>query len=237
MANNTIKTTGIILKISDTPSKDKLVKFITPLGVLSAFMTPKRNAGKKNYTTDLFMFGEIVFFKTDSGNLLLNSFVPMEHFYKIREDITSLATASYFSSLVLNLANDIDLDYSLLLKLIYNSFSSIVDKVDLKIIKAVFELKYAQFMGVEPCLMADEKAEKYYFDLQDGRLYLQEQARSVFVRRSTVLSVYKILKLSVDDTALFDFEEDLALFNLCESYILFHIDKQLDTLEFLKGVI
>ena len=57
---STSKIKGVILKITDTPGKDKLITVLTSGGILKAFMTPKRTAGKKSHTVDLFTYGEIV---------------------------------------------------------------------------------------------------------------------------------------------------------------------------------
>ena len=58
----TVKINGIILKITDTPGKDKLLKILTKTGLVSAFMTFKKSAGKKSFIADMFSYGEFVLF-------------------------------------------------------------------------------------------------------------------------------------------------------------------------------
>ena len=234
--SSTIKTYGMILKISDTPGKDKLLRILTSDGLVSAFMTPKRNAGKKNYTIDLFTYGEIVLFKTDSGNYLVNSVLPEEIFYKIREDIVRLAAASYFASLVINSANEPDVDCHHLLELLYVCFDKLSSGYNVKSLKAVFELKFSQLIGVEPCLVAEKKSNAYCFDIQDGRLYVRDVPNGFCLSRESVFSIYTILKRSVKEC--FDCEivgvDDVS--QISENYIMYHTERAFDSLEFLKGV-
>lgn len=235
--SNTIKIKGIILKMTDTPGKDKLLRILSPVGLISAFITPKCNAGKKSYTIDLFTYGEIVLFKTDSGNFLVNSVNPEEYFYSLREDIARLAAASYFSSLVLNSANEPDIDYNWLLELLLHSFTLLSNGEDVLRIKPVFEMKFTQAIGVEPCLEAEQKSGSYFFDIEDGRLYLHDINHGIYVSRNTVMSVYIMLKSSIADAFEYTCEEMDKLNHLTESYIVYHTERSFDSLEFLKGVI
>ena len=93
----TIKIKGIILKISDTPGKDKLLHILTDSSFITAFVTPKRSAGKKNYTFDLFTYGEFVLYVTGSGNYLVNSITPQNGFYGLRPASAGLIFGAMFT--------------------------------------------------------------------------------------------------------------------------------------------
>lgn len=233
----TIKTMGLILKMSDTPSKDKLLKILTPAGLISAFLKIKRTAGKTSYIADLFTYGEFVFFNTDKGNYLVNSFTPEEHFYNLREDITRFAAAGYFCSFANAYSLQPDINYDDALQLMLNSLTALANGNDVKTVKSIFELKSCQLLGVEPCLEAENKSNEYYFDLQDGRLYNYEIKYGYYIKRQAVLSMYNILRAPLD--TVFDveiFEPDL-IYPLTESYLLYHLERVPDSLEFLKGVL
>lgn len=235
--SETVKTKGIILKISDTPSRDKLLKILTCDGVISAFMTFKKSAGKKSYIADVFTYGELVLFKTDSGNYLVNSVTPEEYFFDLRADIARIAAAGYFSSLIINSASAPDMDYRMLLRLLLETLSHMVNGVDINRVKPVFELKLSQLIGVEPCLIADKKSSDYFFDMEDGRLYVERTRNSIEIKRSTVLAVYAILKQPPETAFSCECDEQEVLYRLAENYIMYHTERSFGALEFLKGVI
>ena len=235
--SETIKTNGIILKIKDTPGKDKLVIILTQAGVISAFMAVKRNAGKKNYIVDIFTYAEFVLFKTDRGNFLVNSATPIECFYSLRNDVAKIACAGYFSSLIINSASSPDADHSYILSLLYDSLRSLSEADDVRFTKSVFELKMSVIIGVEPCLVADKKAHEYYFDMEDGHLHLNQVRNSVKVKRDTIVLVYKILKESHTETFLHSVTDADELYYVTECYIMYHTEGSVGALEFLKGVI
>ncbi len=234
--SETIKTKGIILKISDTPGKDKLIRMLTGSGVISAFMTIKKNAGKKSYIVDIFTYAEFVLFKTDSGNYLVNSATPIEHFYSLRNDVGKIACAGYFSSLIINSASSPDADHTYILSLMHDSLMFLSKENNIKFIKAVFELKLSAVIGVEPCLIADVKAHEYYFNLEDGRLHINQVRNGILVQRTTVLSVYNILHKKHTEVFLHPVDDE-GLYYLAEHYIMYHTEGSVGALEFFRGVI
>lgn len=235
----TVKTNGIIIRIKDTPGKDKLLTLLTETGLVTAFITPKRNAGKKSYTFDLFSYGEIVLYKTDSGNFLVNSITPSETFYSLRENITSLAAASYFATLAIHIAEDDDINKKQLLSFLLSAINKLAKGGDVKKIKPVFEFKITQLSGFSPCLEADEKSMTYYFDMDDGRLYASDSSKGFRVSRSIILCIYRILNADFDgvfDITVSDEEVDV-LYSISQQYLLYHLERSFDSLEFLNGVI
>ncbi len=234
---STLKTKGIILKMKDTPGKDKLVYFLTEKGLVKAFMTPKRMAGKKSFTVDLFSYGEIVYFETDSGNNLVNSVTPEEYFYGIRENISSFYGAGYFASLALYTLQDAETDTVSLLNLILTSFDRLSKGEDVKSVKPVFELIISKLLGIFPCLEAQTKSNNYYFAFDDGRLHLNAVAGSIFVSRNVIMAVYRIINSSIKDAFDVKCENEDMLYRLSEQYILYHTEYNFDTLKYLNGVI
>lgn len=236
---STMKTNGIILKIKDTPGKDKLLHILTEIGPITAFITPKRSAGKKSYTFDLFTYGEIVLYQTDAGNYLVNSITPSEHFYSLREDIVKLSAAGYFSALALHASADEDIECNQLLLLLITSLNKLLSGADVKKVKPAFEFKITQMLGFTPCLEADKKSLTYYFDFDDGRLYSSYTEKCVQVSRAAILCIYKIL--SSDTEKVFDFTVDEndtdTLYNIAQRYLIYHTEREFDSLNFLNGVI
>lgn len=231
-----IKKKGIIIKISDTPGKDKLLHIITETGLITAFVTPKRNLGKKSYTFDLFTFAEFVLYETASGNLLVNSITPEDHFYDLRNDIVCLSAASYFSVLISHASKYADMDYKSLFVIFLSSLLALINGIPVKSVKPIFEIKLSQLLGFTPSLEADRKSNIYYFDLNDGRLYSNQISGGICIPRTVALSIYKILNCKVD--SLYDYYDvDDKLYNVAEQYIIYHTECNFDVLKFLNGVI
>ena len=234
---STSKIKGVILKITDTPGKDKLITVLTERGVFKAFMTPKRTAGKKSHTVDLFTYGEIVYFTTDSGNNLINSITPEEYFFGIREDITRLYAAGYFSSLALHTAEDAETDMPRLMQLVCTSFSMLSKGANVKDIKPAFEFYIAELLGFTPSLEASVKSTSYYFSIPDGLLYVNPVPNSVLVSRNVVMAIYKIIMCAPDKALSVVCDEKDDLYHLAQQYILYHTERNFDTLKYLNGVI
>ena len=236
----TTKIKGIILKISDTPGKDKLLHILTDSAYITAFMTPKRSAGKKSYTVDIFTYGEFVLYVTDKGNNLVNAVTPIEYFYGLRNDISRLSVSGYFAELAKYVSSDADCDYSCLMRLFLKAIRLLSDGVNFKLVKPVFEFKAAQLLGFTPCLEAEKKAGTYYFDLEDGRLYTTAKTGGIMLPRSTVYSIYKILSSDPDSAFSFMPQDDAqadAMYSVAQQYILYHTERDFSSLKFLNGVI
>lgn len=235
----TIKKNGIILKISDTPGKDKALQILTGDGIISAFMTPKRTGGKKSYIMDTFTYGEFVIYVTDKGNNLVNSVNPFESFYNLRDDIVKLSAAAYFSELIRYAATDCSCDYKGLEELMLEALRLLSDGVPLISVKPVFELKIAQLLGFEPCLEAEKKSERYYFDLEDGRLYINEVRSGFLMSRSAVYLIYKMLNCDTKKafSMMKEHTEKDTVYSVAEQYIIYHTERDFKSLRFLNGVI
>lgn len=236
---STVKTKGIILKIKDTPGKDKLVYILTPTGLVKAFMTPKRNAGKKSYAVDLFTCGEVIMFVTDSGNYLVNSITPEQNFYKLREEMSTLYGASYFASLAIFVSEDVDTDTGFLYNLLTGALSALCNGKDIKRIKSAFEFCISSVIGQAPCLEAESKANAYYFALEDGRLHLADGPDRMYMPRPAVMCIYKILQADCDSVFNTDIPEEYVdtLFSAAQQYIIYHTECNFEALRILNGVI
>lgn len=234
----TVKIKGIILKISDTPGKDRLLHILTDSSFITAFVTPKRSAGKKSYTFDLFTYGEFVLYVTGSGNYLVNSITPLNSFYGLRNDIACLSAAGYFAELAKYVSSDADCDYKCLMSLVLEAFGRLADGCDIKTIKPVFEFKAAQLLGFTPCLEAEKKAQVYCFDLNDGRLHINNIHAGIMISRKAVYDIYRILSASPADAYECILAENCEIiYNLAQQYIIYHTERDFASLRFLNGVI
>lgn len=236
---STIKTKGIILKMKDTPGKDKLVYLLTPSGLVKAFMTPKRSAGKKSYTIDLFAHGEVVLYAADSGNYLVNSISPDGFFYGIREDISRLYAAGYFASLSMYAAEDAETDTESLYSLLFYALEALSSGADIKKVKPAYEFKISQLIGMTPCLEAEKKADEYYFAMADGRLFTHSVNSSFLLPRSAVFCIYNVLKADIGQDVFLHISDVDAeiIYHVAQQYIIYHTERTFDSLKYLNGVI
>lgn len=232
------KLNGIILKIGDTPGKDKLLHVLTRSGFITAFAAPKRNAGKKNFTYDIFNYCEFVLYETGGGNYLVNSVTPVEYFYPLRQDMKRFACAGYLAQLAKYVSGDAYCDFETLTDTFLSALSLLADGADVQMIKAVFELTAAKLLGFTPCLEAERKSDVYRFALDDGRLYDHDVESSVTLPRGAVLVIYKILNAdgpSAFEVSLGDYKD--AVCSAAQQYILYHAERGFSALDFLNGVL
>lgn len=236
----TKKTQGIILKVTDTSSSDKLLHILTEdLGLISAFVNLGSAKNKKNSQYDLFSYGEFVFFKTAAGNYLVNSFFIIENFYSIRENIAALALAGYFAQVAIFALKDRTEYERQLLSLVLNSLYLLSKGQNMQKVKAVFEIKVVQFLGFTPSLEVKEVCSQYYFSLEDGALLPECSAGSIMISNTGIQTISFILSNQVKRAFSFKINEreinQLSL--VSEKYFLYQVECTFPALEFYHEVV
>ena len=133
------------------------------------------------------------------------------------------------------------------LKLLMNCLYKLCKKTDPKIVKAVFELRMTCECGFMPQLLACRECgaydgERFCLDIEDGCLLCADCAarekRTCNLDRGALFAV-RYICLS-EDKKLFGFrvsdESAQLLFAVAEQYALAHMDKQLNSLQFLRSL-
>ncbi len=171
----------------------------------------------------------------------------IENFYGLREDIERIALASY----ICDVANDAALEEmpeDEMLRLVLNSlYAAAEGKTELSKIKAAFEWRIAAHLGYEPDLVACSGCgdiELSTLDIMDGAAYCKKCAevrgfeKKVPITRSAADAARYVSECDVKKLIAFNIvpEELSVLANAGESYLLNHIERSFESLNFYKAV-
>lgn len=238
----TVKTTGVILKISQTAPGNRLLYILTPeYGRIQAF--DSRRGGRAG-DLDLFTYGEFLLYqRRDSYNL--NHVTVLNSFYEIRKDMKAFALASYLSQLALYASQDETIVVPQLCSLVLNAFY-LLTKEDKPIdkVKAVMEWKTAQFCGFLPTLSTCEHVDfnkPVFFSVVDGSLCC-DKCYTCGPTQNVSAGIAKAIHhiLSNDDAGVFRFQlpadKMATLSTISETYLMYHSGQTFSSLDFYKTV-
>ncbi len=150
-----VKTEGIIIREIPMGESDKFLSVLTPdQGKISVYANGVRSMKSPFLNSaQLLCYNEFML-NERGGKYWLKEIAVIERFPEVREDIVSYALAQYF----MDVANDVcmeaqpELDmYRLVLNALYAMSTG---KFDMKIIKAVYELRVALYSGFMPELVS-----------------------------------------------------------------------------------
>ena len=97
---------GLVIRKTDYGETSVLFDLLTDSGIRAVSAKGIRKPGSKYAAvTQLFSYGEFCL-RQSGGKLYLDSAAPIDLFYGLRTDLTSLALASYFSELIRKTATD-----------------------------------------------------------------------------------------------------------------------------------
>ena len=257
---------GIITKVINVGVSDKLINIITPeKGRIGVMVKGGRSpAGKYTSLTQLFTYGNFEI-SEKNGMYWLRGGSIIDPFYNLSSDISRVALAAYLCDLA-NEMTDEDGESEEIMRLLLNSLFLIgQDKKPQALIKSVFELRAAAISGYLPelsgCVYCDgEVPELTYLDVMGGRLVcsdclakrnakkipkstdfddLVETSILCGMSPSTLTALRYIV--SVEANKMFSFalkgETELnELSRATETYILSHLGRSFDSLDFYKTV-
>lgn len=262
----TFATDGLITRVHEVGASDKLVNIITPdrgrIGVM--VKGGKSPSSKMTPISQLFTYGNFEIYEKNSMYWLRGGSVT-DSFYGLSGDITRISLATYLCELA-NELTDEDEDCAEILRLLLNSIFLISKgEKSQEVIKAVFEMRSAAISGYQPelfgCAYCHAEISDYlYLDVMGGKLICTEcQAKrgkriprvskefdidveaSVLcgMSPSTLATLRYIISASekkVFSFALNDDEDMRDLSRACEAYVLNHLGRSFDSLDFYKLV-
>ena len=235
-------------------------------GRIGVFVKGGRSpGGKTTAISQLFTYGNFEIYKKDSAYWLRGGEV-INPFYDLSIEIAGLALATYLCDLANELTDVGDTDENReILRLLLNSLYLIGRrKKDKSIIKSVFELRVAAISGYCPevsyCAYCKEhNPDLTYLDVMGGKLICTDcmskrgkkadiskefedlpEASIICPISSSALAAMRYIIYSPQDK-IFSFnlkdENDIHdLTKACETYILSHIGRGFDSLEFYNAV-
>ncbi len=262
----TFATDGLITRVHEVGASDKLVNIITPdRGRIGVMVKGGRSPSSKlTPISQLFTYGNFEIYEKNSMYWLRGGSVT-DSFYNLSTDIGKVSLATYLCDLA-NELTDEDEECGELLRLLLNSLFLIGrgDRAQ-EIIKSAFEMRAASVSGYLPELFGcaychSESAEFLYLDVMGGKLVCTDcQAKrgqrapriskdfddvpetSVLCGMSpSTLAALRYI-VGAPEKKLFSFDlkdaDDLRdLSRATEAYILNHLGRSFDSLDFYKVV-
>lgn len=242
----TIKTKGVILKISETVHENRLLFILTEdRGRIQVFDNRYRSGGKKRSALDLYTYCEFVLYENQS-KYTFNSASVLENFFELRKNLAAASLAGYFSQLCLFSTQDASSFQSELCSLMLNSLYLLCrDAQHIHKIKTVFEWKTAHYLGFTPSLEGCTHLsfdESVLLSLEDGGLYCsqcvptQKNAPAFTVSAAQVKAIAYILEQSPGKAFSFRLGESsmLELGRISEEYLQYHCAQRFSALELYK---
>ncbi len=259
-------TNGIITRIYDVGASDKMLNIITAdRGRLGVMVKGGRSPSSKlRSVSQLFTYAN--FEISQKGNMYwLRSGLVINPFYDLSADITRVALAAYLCDLANELTDEGGEDDEIM-RLLLNSLYLLGrgDK-DQRIIKAVFEMRAAAVSGYCPelafCAYCREPySDFFYLDIMGGKLLCTDCLAKNGDKRIEISKEFEYMPeasilrglspsalaamryiVGAPSNKIFSFEikddgETEELSRAAESYILNHLERGFESLEFYKGV-
>ena len=244
-----IATTGLILRQIKVGEADRILTILTPdLGVISASAKGSMRLKNKLFSaTGLFCYSE---FSLTSGrsHYFIDTAQIKNVFHGISATVEGMGLASYMAEIAAELSPappESEAQLRLLLNCLYMLSEK---KADLRVIKAVFELRTMSECGFLPQLVCCKICEKYdgpafYLDPQEGILLCEDCAKKAGkICNLDMGALYALRHIClVEDKKIFAFKISVGslakLSAVAEHYALTHLDKPLKSYDFLKSVL
>ena len=236
---------GVVLSQKPFKEQDKFIDILTESGVMEILVKGSAKlTSKSGSATQLFAYSEFdVSDRHSNGKArILSNVTPINIFYGLRNDLTSVALASYFAQVIL---------YSALpksgtpeiLRLVLNTLFYLSEpEHDEEMLKCIFELRIASLLGFRPDVVMCRKCgaylpEKLYFSVEDGCFWCETCLDKGFFMTSGALQAIRHITLQ-DFEYIFSFRiaEHCRepLFRFAETFLQYHIDRNFQTLNYYK---
>ena len=243
----TVKTKGVILKISQTVHENRLLFILTEdRGRIQVFDNRYKSGGKKQSALDLYTYCEFVLYE-NQNKYTLNSATVIDNFFGLRNDLSAAALAGYFSQLCLFATQDTSSGQKdELCSLMLNSLYVLCHRSkEINKVKAVFEWKIIQALGFTPTL---ESCGHISFDdgvllsVEDGGLYCPTcvptagRAPAFSVSAAQIKAIGYILEQKPSKAFSFKLPDRsmIEIGNIAEAYLQYHSAEHFSALEIYK---
>lgn len=243
-------TKGLVLREVKYKEADKLLTVLTDdMGKITVkAASAMRPRSKFSAASQLFAFSEMSIF-VKYGRFYLREASCIAVFDNLRKSLAAQSLASYFVS-VIEAVSDEDRAQSELLQLALNSLYALDEKLrPQSYIKAGFEIRCMCIAGFEPhasgcAVCGRDDVQDPMFSVENGFVHCEkcesgDGQKSLRMNQGSYLAMKYIT--SAKPSKLFSFRlEDEALANLTaisEKYLLTHLDRRFNTLDYYKEVL
>ncbi len=257
-----IQVTGLVVRENISGEYDKLLTVITPeMGKIMVSGKGVRSLKSKHMpATQLFSYSSFVL-RRSRGYFYISDSAVKECFFGIRMDLDRLALATYICDVAADFAVEGVGDEDLM-RLTLNTLYALSTntKIPLKQIKAAYEFRTAAIEGFKPNLVACDVCSAFqgktlYLDVMNGRLLCSDCLRNIrhtddvvdegtaHIYLRLTPAVLEALRYTIyspcNRYVLFTLDEkELPRFaDVCEKYLLNHIEHGFYSLEFYKSLL
>ncbi|OOB76808.1 MAG: DNA repair protein RecO [Epulopiscium sp. Nuni2H_MBin003] len=234
---------GLIIKEYIVGESDKYITlFSESRGLLQV---SAKNAKKYNTAlaagTQMFVYGNFSLNKTRNTYKIIDVEI-LNMFHKLREDIVSLAYASYIMEFIQEVAKEQVRDRELFRLTLYTLHEFTKAKLPKSMVKCVFELVALKYLGLMPnleyCVECNKPVDnKYNFSIESGG-YVCENCKQVYIKISEDTFIAMKYMLQSPLNKLFHFKASdkvIREFNkVIEQYTIYYIEKKFTTANFIK---
>ena len=216
--------------------------------------------------TQLFTYGNYELYHKSGEMYWLRGGSVLQSFYELTNDLAAMALATYLCDVTSELTGEGEQADDILRMLLNTLYTLSCGKKSLTLVKGVFELRAAAMTGYMPSLggcsiCGTAYPEHSYLDIMNGSVICADCQSSFNRQRSTVdmmeanelgerriicpmtantLAAVRYAVLSphkkIFSFALTDNEEELNFARVAETYLLHHLERGFDTLDFYHSV-
>lgn len=248
-----ITTKGLVINERSVGENDKYIEILTEdLGVIDVSVKGvKKITSKNSGSAQLFSYSKFCLSKRRE-RFYINSSENISIFFDIRLSVEKLSLASYFSEVV-KYALPHDLPCGEVLRLFLNTLHYLCnEKIDMNILKSIFELRLMTEIGLMPQLIGCREcicfeSEHMFFDLKNSNLICKKCADENMLSTDNLQELPIAVLRSVRHICLSDFEKIFSfslsenyipmLSHFSEKYLINQLGRSFKTLKFYKNII
>ena len=258
-------TDGLVIRVTDRDDNDKLMTILTPdRGQIAVIAKGARSMHSKMLPlVQPYTYANFEIYEKNGSVGWLRGGSVIEPFYGVRNDLDNLSLAAYLAEVGCDITGEGEPAVDIL-RLLLNSLFALSEGLRPPwIVKGAFELRAAGFSGFMPeldgCAMCDvTMSNPMYLDVMNGRLLCAGCVRTAGQVRRTEMEMADageltlLLPMSSSVTAacryiLYARPERMFAFSLeeseretfekvCEAYLLHHLERGFDSLDFYKSL-
>ncbi|MCL2838790.1 MAG: DNA repair protein RecO [Oscillospiraceae bacterium] len=242
-----IKAQGLVIKSTNFGEASKILTVLTrEFGKIQVAANNVRR-GKFMRGAQIFSYSNFALFKGQKSLYRMNDVDCVEFFDPLRGDLEKLSYANYFADIACNITGENNEDERLL-SLLLNSLHLLCrDTVSAKKIKVVFELRSMTAAGFMPdfsgCCDCRTERNIASFDLVNGTVRcgncIKVAPNIAEINDTLRAACLYITQADMNKIFSFDMPDELLdyLSGVTERYAAIHIDKRLQSLEYLKKIL
>ncbi|MBE6848416.1 MAG: DNA repair protein RecO [Ruminococcus sp.] len=238
---------GVVLTQKPVGEQDRFIDILTDeLGVLEVLVKGAgKISSKSGCATQLFAYSAFCLRKGKRG-YMLDSVSPIRIFYELRDSLTAVALASYFSQIiqfsVLPQASNREIQRLFLNCLHFLSEQTYPETM----LKCIFELRMAALLGFMPDVVMCRKCGEYlpkqlHFSIEEGSFCCTDcaqEAHGIEMPAAVLQAVRHIVLQELERIFSFRLQEECmtVLSSFAEQFLQYHIDHHFPALDYYRAV-